>query len=233
MAKRLESRKEEPRRGNSHRRGEASVEVYRRLEAFDRGFLQEGGGFLAGVDEAGRGALAGPVVAAAVVLPAGSNLVGVNDSKRLTETQRETRFLEIVENSLSIGIGVGNPGLIDSRNILNATLAAMARAIGNLRMTPSLVLIDGRDAVECPFRVVPVIGGDGRSLAVAAASIVAKVTRDRLMRKLHRRYPVYNFIENKGYGTRQHLEAIARHGVIPEHRKSYRLKTVEKTLRLF
>ena len=190
-------------------------------------------GPLAGVDEAGRGALAGPVVAAAVVLPAGSNLLGVNDSKKLTEARRESLFSNIVETALTIGIGVGNPALIDSRNILNATLTAMARAIGNLRMAPSVVLIDGRDAVECPFPVVPVIGGDARSLSVAAASIVAKVTRDRLMRRLHRRYPLYNFIENKGYGTREHLEAIARHGVIPEHRKSYRLKTVEKTLRLF
>ena len=185
------------------------------------------------MDEAGRGALAGPVVAAAVVLPAGSNLLGVNDSKKLTEARRESLFSNIVETALTIGIGVGNPALIDSRNILNATLTAMARAIGNLRMAPSVVLIDGRDAVECPFPVVPVIGGDARSLSVAAASIVAKVTRDRLMRRLHRRYPLYNFIENKGYGTREHLEAIARHGVIPEHRKSYRLKTVEKTLRLF
>lgn len=192
-----------------------------------------GPGYLAGVDEAGRGALAGPVVAAAVVLPAGADLLGVNDSKKVSEAQREFLFAEIVKTALSIGIGVGNPDLIDSRNILNATLAAMARAIDNLRMAPSLVLVDGRDAVECPFPVVPVVGGDARSLSVAAASIVAKVTRDRVMRRLHRRYPLYNFLENKGYGTPEHLEAIARHGVIPEHRKSYRLKSVEKTLRLF
>ncbi len=185
------------------------------------------------MDEAGRGALAGPVVAAAVVLPAGSNLLGVNDLKRLAEPRREALFAEIAATALSIGIGVGNPRLIDSRNILNATLSAMARAIANLRVTPSVVLVDGRDSVECPFPVVPVVGGDGLSLSVAAASIVAKVTRDRVMRRLHRRYPLYNFIENKGYGTREHLEAIARHGVIAEHRKSYRLKTVEKTLRLF
>jgi len=233
LAKRLESRKSGPRERSSRRSGESPEDLLRRLDAFDRGYLRAGVGPLAGVDEAGRGALAGPVVAAAVVLPAGSNLLGVNDSKKLTEARRESLFSNIVETALTIGIGVGNPALIDSRNILNATLTAMARAIGNLRMAPSVVLIDGRDAVECPFPVVPVIGGDARSLSVAAASIVAKVTRDRLMRRLHRRYPLYNFIENKGYGTREHLEAIARHGVIPEHRKSYRLKTVEKTLRLF
>ena len=190
-------------------------------------------GYLAGVDEAGRGALAGPVVAAAVVLPWGSGLLGVDDSKRLTETQRETLFSRIVERAVSIGIGVGQPALIDSRNILNATLAAMARAVHNLRVRPPIILVDGRDGFECPQIVVPVVGADGRSLVVAAASIIAKVTRDRLMRRLHARYPVYNFLENKGYGTREHLDAINRYGVIPEHRKSYRLKTVEKTARLF
>ncbi len=207
--------------------------LYRRLCEFDRGFLPGGEGPLAGVDEAGRGALAGPVVAAAVVLPPESDLYGVNDSKRLTEAQREALFPRIVKSALAVGIGVGKPELIDSRNILNATLAMMARAIENLRMEPAVVLVDGRDRVESRFRIIPVIGGDRKSLAVAAASIVAKVTRDRLMRRLHGRYPVYNFLENKGYGTPEHLEAIERHGMIPEHRKSYRLKTIEKTLRLF
>jgi ribonuclease HII len=233
LAKRLESLKSGPPERSNRRSAESPEELLRRLEAFDRDHLRVGPGYLAGVDEAGRGALAGPVVAAAVVLPAGADLLGVNDSKKVSEAQREFLFAEIVKTALSIGIGVGNPDLIDSRNILNATLAAMARAIDNLRMAPSLVLVDGRDAVECPFPVVPVVGGDARSLSVAAASIVAKVTRDRVMRRLHRRYPLYNFLENKGYGTPEHLEAIARHGVIPEHRKSYRLKSVEKTLRLF
>jgi ribonuclease HII len=185
------------------------------------------------VDEAGRGALAGPVVAAAVVLRREADLAGVDDSKRLTEAQRESLFPRIVESAIAVGIGVGQPSLIDSRNILNATLAAMARAIMNLRMDPGVILVDGRDRVESRFRVIPVIGGDRKSLSVAAASIVAKVARDRLMKRLHGRYPVYNFLDNKGYGTREHLEAIVRHGVIPEHRKSYRLKSIEKTLRLF
>jgi ribonuclease HII len=118
-------------------------------------------------------------VAAAVVLPPESDLCGVNDSKRLTEAQRETLFPLIVKSALAIGIGVGRPQLIDSRNILNATLAMMARAIENLRMEPVVILVDGRDRVESRFRVIPVIGGDRKSLAVAAASIVAKVTTPR------------------------------------------------------
>ena len=233
MGKPHESRRREhPRRSRSGRQ-EALLDRYRSLETFDRGYSHGDTGFIAGVDEAGRGALAGPVVAAAVVLPWNTGLLGVDDSKRLTEAQRERLFREIVQTAVSIGIGIGQPVLIDSRNILNATLTAMARATGNLRVKPPIVLVDGRDRFECSQTVIPVVGGDSRSLAVAAASIIAKVTRDRLMRRLHARYPVYNFLENKGYGTREHLAAICRHGVIPEHRKSYRLKTVEKTARLF
>lgn len=209
------------------------MEAYLRLEAFDRGHLPSGEGYLAGVDEAGRGALAGPVVAAAVVLPADSWLLGVNDSKCLAEAQREGRFLEIVNSAVSIGIGVEKPAFIDRYNILNATLSAMARAVSRLTVAPAMVLVDGRDRFESRGIVLPVIGGDRRSLVVAAASIVAKVARDRLMKRLHRRYPGYNFIDNKGYGTAEHLDAIARLGLIPEHRKTYRLKTVEKTRPLF
>jgi ribonuclease HII len=232
LEKRHESKRRERRPRSRTGTEEALLDRYRCLEAFDRGYSGDEN-YLAGVDEAGRGALAGPVVAAAVVLPWDSGLVGVDDSKRLTEVQREAIFPLVVERAVSIGIGIGQPALIDSRNILNATLSAMARAIGNLRVKPPIILVDGRDRFECEQTVVPVIGADSRSLVVAAASIVAKVTRDRLMRRLHVRYPVYNFLENKGYGTREHLEAIGRHGVIPEHRKSYRLKTVEKTARLF
>ncbi len=188
---------------------------------------------LAGLDEAGRGALAGPVVAAAVILPPDSNLVGVDDSKRLSEKQRETVFSTIVEKALAVGIGIGHPTLIDDKNILNATLIAMARAAGNLKLEPSIILVDGRDRVDSTTQVIPIIGGDRQSLAIAAASIVAKVARDRMMRRLHDRYPVYNFLRNKGYGTREHIEAIERHGMIAAHRKSYRVKTVEKTPRLF
>jgi ribonuclease HII len=185
------------------------------------------------LDEAGRGALAGPVVAAAVILPWDSGLEGVNDSKLLTEKQRESLFPEIVSKALSVGIGVGHPALIDNRNILSATLDVMGRALRNLKLTPAVTLIDGRDRIESATTVISVIGGDRKSLSIAAASIVAKVSRDRLMRRLHKRFPAYNFFKNKGYGTREHLEAIGRHGMIAAHRKSYRIKTVEKTPRLF
>jgi ribonuclease HII len=203
------------------------------LEAFDEGFLGTGDEAIAGVDEAGRGALAGPVVAAAVILPRNTGLVGLNDSKKLNEDEREAFFSRIVDLALGIGVAVGQPSLIDRENILNATLITMARAVGNLRVRPDLVLIDGRDRIEGVTRAASIIGGDGKSLAIAAASVIAKVTRDRLMRRLHRKHPEYNFFSNKGYGTREHVEAIHRHGFIPEHRRSYHLKAFDKNLDLF
>jgi ribonuclease HII len=186
----------------------------------------------------GRGALAGPVVAAAVVLPPDSKLLGVNDSKTVEEEQREALFETIVAQAVAVGIGLSHAAVIDRINVLNASLAAMTRAVGNLGIVPKMVLVDGRDAIESPLidgrpPVVPVIGGDSKSLAIAAASIVAKVTRDRLMRKLHQRHPEYNFLSNKGYGTKEHIEAISRHGALPEHRKSYRLNWLEKEPSLF
>lgn len=234
MGKRLESqRRKPPARQNSGLSRKKSLETYDRLETFDEKRRPGGKRHLAGLDEAGRGALAGPVVAAAVILPPDSNLVGVDDSKRLSEKQRETIFSTIVEKALAVGIGIGHPTLIDDKNILNATLIAMARAAGNLKLEPSILLVDGRDRVDSTTHVIPIVGGDRQSLAIAAASIVAKVARDRMMRRLHDKYPVYNFFKNKGYGTREHIEAIERHGMIAAHRKSYRVKTVEKTPRLF
>ncbi len=233
MGKLLESQRRKPARRNSGLVRQKSLDTYNRLETFDRTYQPGGNRHLAGVDEVGRGALAGPVVAAAVILPPDSGLVGVDDSKRLTEKQRETVFSVIVGKALAVGIGIGHPTLIDDRNILNATLIAMARAAGNLKLEPSIILVDGRDRIESTTHVVPIIGGDRKSLAIAAASIVAKVARDRMMRRLHERHPVYNFLSNKGYGTREHLEAIGRYGMIAEHRKSYRVKTVENSPRLF
>jgi ribonuclease HII len=172
-------------------------------------------------------------VAAAVVLPRDSELLGVDDSKKVAEDERERLFDDIAAKSLAIGIAFSHPDLIDRRNILNATLMAMARAACNLRVEPDVVLIDGRDRIELPWRVIAVKKGDGLSLSIAAASIVAKVARDRLMRKLHRKHPTYNFLNNKGYGTKDHLEAIERHGLLVEHRRSYLSKTVENLPSLF
>ena len=207
--------------------------TYRKLEAFDGVFLCDGSQTLVGIDEAGRGALAGPVVAAAVVLPRNSELVGVNDSKLLSAANRERLFRQIVDTAESIGIGMSQPGTIDRENILNATLIAMGKAYRNLRRDADIVLLDGRDGIELATRVVTVVRGDGKSLSVAAASIVAKVARDRVMNRLHRRHPEYNFMSNKGYGTKEHLDAIIKYGAATVHRKSYHLKAVEELPSLF
>ena len=211
--------------GDKLRRKYAKLEAYDVLHGVEQG--------LVGVDEAGRGALAGPVVAAAVVLPRGSELLGVDDSKKLTEEQREAVFPVIVEKALAVGISYSHPITIELNNILNASLMAMAAAVGNLRMDIGLILLDGRDKIDIPQHVIPVIGGDGKSLSIAAASVVAKVARDRLMRKLHKVYPLYNFNSNKGYGTKEHIVAIQRHGVSSVHRKSYCASAVDNTPSLF
>jgi ribonuclease HII len=183
---------------------------------------------LVGTDEAGRGALAGPVVAAAVILPRDSELVGVDDSKKLGEEEREALFGLIAERAVSIGVGLSHPRDIDLRNVLNASLEAMAQAVRNLRTPADVILVDGRDRLDIAGRVVPVVGGDGLSLSIAAASVVAKVARDRIMRRLHKLHPAYNFIRNKGYGTKDHLDAIASHGMAPVHRRTYCAAAVAK-----
>lgn len=175
---------------------------------------------LAGVDEAGRGPLAGPVVAAAVVLGA-TVPVGLADSKRLSAAARERLFAALETSATAIGVGLADVAEIDSLNILAATLLAMQRAVAALGLTPGQVLIDGNRCplLDCPARAV--VGGDGSVPAISAASIVAKVTRDRLMDALDRRYPAYGFARHKGYPTRAHLAALARHGVSAAHRLSF------------
>lgn len=173
-----------------------------------------------GVDEAGRGPLAGPVVAAALILPAGRILPGINDSKQLSEEEREDLFEELAAVA-DFGLGIAGPSEIDTINILQATLKAMAEAVGNLRQSPGLIIAD---AVTIPGLSHPqkaVIRGDALCASVAAASIVAKVTRDRLMRRYHHLYPQYGFAHNKGYGTAEHLEALERFGPCPIHRRSF------------
>jgi ribonuclease HII len=237
LAKRLESRRTSgPARERASRKGggaasraRASLDTYRRLAAFDS--LAAGSGdrvrVIAGVDEAGRGALAGPVVAAAVILPPDPGIIGVDDSKRLPERRREELFDEIVTAANAVAISFGHPPLIDERNILQATLMTMHRAVSRLGVRPDLVLVDGRDVIHWDGPVMAIVKGDATSLAIAAASVVAKVARDRMMRKLHRRFPHYNFVRNKGYGSREHLEAILEHGTAPPHRRTFRPKVVE------
>lgn len=177
-------------------------------------------GIVAGVDEAGRGPAAGPVVAAAVVLDPARAPDGLDDSKKLSATKR-ARLFEALHASAAIGVGVAEPEEIDRANILWATMAAMARAVANLPVAPTLALIDGNRTPDlgCPARAV--VGGDAASVSIAAASIVAKVTRDRLMAEAHERWPVYGFAGHAGYPTAAHRAALLDHGPCPIHRRSF------------
>jgi ribonuclease HII len=188
------------------------------LEAIE---LELNGGPIAGVDEAGRGPLAGPVVAAAVVLDPAFISDGIADSKALDAKSRQSVYQAIVATA-QVGIGVAGVDRIDSDNILNASLWAMAQAVARLDCRPRLVLVDGNKVpnVECSTRAI--VQGDAKCLSIAAASIVAKVVRDAMMAELARDYPHYGFDRHKGYGTREHHEAIAKHGVTPHHRRSFR-----------
>ncbi len=179
---------------------------------------------IAGVDEAGRGPLAGPVVAAAVMLPSDFTLEGLTDSKQLSPSRREALYDCIQKEAIAIGIGMASPEEIDRLNILQAALLAMRRALEELSHTPDFILVDGLYTV--PHISQPqqaLVKGDLRSPSVAAASILAKVTRDRLMQQLHREYPQYGWDQNKGYPTRTHYEALSRFGPTPYHRRSFRL----------
>ncbi len=177
---------------------------------------------IAGVDEAGRGPLAGPVVAAAVILPEGVVLDGVRDSKEMTESARESAFPLIHEKALSVSVGVVSADDIDRTNILKASLEAMKRAILSLDPRPEFCLVDGIHPVPVPIPYRCLKKGDRRSHSISAASIVAKVYRDRIMCSFHEKFPVYGFSENKGYGTAQHLAAIREHGACAIHRTTFR-----------
>ena len=177
---------------------------------------------IAGVDEAGRGPLAGPVVAGAVILSEGISLQGVRDSKEMTEKAREEAFSLISERAKAIGVGVVSPGYIDRFNILKAALEAMKQAVLSLHAAPDFLLVDGTHPVPLSVPHKCLIGGDRISLSISAASVVAKVYRDRIMRSYDALYPRYGFRENKGYGTARHLEAIRVHGPCPVHRLTFR-----------
>ena len=175
---------------------------------------------IAGVDEVGRGPLVGPVVTAAVILPPDFYDERINDSKKLSEKKRELLYSVIYENAISIGIGISSNEVIDEINILEATKKAMKEAINNLTVKPEHVLID---AVKLDIDIpsTSIIKGDAKSQSIAAASIIAKVTRDRMMVELDKKHPEYDFKNNKGYGTKKHIEAIYKYGVLPEHRKTF------------
>lgn len=193
-----------------------------RLYAFDIGEA-EGGRRLVGIDEAGRGPLAGPVVAAAVVLDLRSPVAGVNDSKKCSIRKRERLFAAITDHAVAWATGSASPEEIDRVNILQATFLAMSRAVQSLHLPWDLALVDGNRTIpHLPFDCQKaVVGGDARSASIAAASICAKVTRDRLMNDYHGRYPQYRFNEHKGYGTAWHRECIRNRGICAVHRKSF------------
>ncbi len=176
---------------------------------------------IAGLDEAGRGPLAGPVVASAVVLPTRCHLLGCDDSKQLSESERERLYHVIIKRAVGIGIGSATEQEIDRLNILEATRLAMHRAVAGLSPQPDCLLIDAISLLGCAIPIRSIIKGDALCLSVAAASIVAKVTRDRLMAEYHRLYPHYNFLSHKGYSTEEHLQQLAAHGPCPIHRRTF------------
>ncbi|MBN1827621.1 MAG: ribonuclease HII [Deltaproteobacteria bacterium] len=179
---------------------------------------------IAGIDEAGRGPLAGPVVAAAVILPDDYGNVDIRDSKALTARKRELLYRLIMTEARSVGIGIVESVVIDRINILQAALKAMKRAVNGLKEAPDYLLIDGRDTIDLEIPQRAVIRGDQQSISIAAASIVAKVCRDHLMERYHLQYSQYNFARNKGYPTKEHREAIHRHGFCKIHRRSFLCK---------
>ena len=178
-------------------------------------------GPIAGIDEVGRGPLAGPVVAAAVIFERGRIPKGIDDSKQMTAEAREEMYVRIVETAVAFGIGEASVEEIDLVNIRQATHLAMARAVRAMAVAPMFALVDGNDAPALPCPCDTLIDGDARSVSIAAASIIAKVTRDRMMRALHDEHPGYGWITNMGYGTEEHLRGLDRHGVCVHHRRSF------------
>ena len=187
---------------------------------YERELSEKGVTLIAGVDEVGRGPLVGPVVAACVILPQDFSLDGLTDSKKLSEKKREMFFTEISKQALGIGVGIISPERIDEINIYEATKEAMKEAISNCNLKPEHVLIDAMP-LELDIPTTSIIKGDLKSITISAASVIAKVTRDRMMTSLDQEYPMYDFIHNKGYPTKKHLMAISQYGIIKEHRRSY------------
>lgn len=200
----------------------------KKLSKYEEDCFNRGIELVAGIDEAGRGPLAGPVVAAAVILPKHALIEGVNDSKKISEKKREKLYDDIINAAIAWGVGIVDNNVIDEINILNATRMAMHNAIEALKVKPEYILIDAEKKVDTngiPF--MPIIKGDALSISIAAASIVAKVTRDRMMREYDEIFPMYGFEKHKGYGTKMHTEAIKEHGMCMIHRKSF-LKNIIK-----
>ena len=190
-------------------------------QTLQQSFVWGDPGLVAGVDEAGRGPLAGPVVAAAVILDETQPIIGLNDSKKLSAARRDRLYDEIRARALCCSVAMASVEEIDRLNILQATMLAMRRAVDGLRLKPRLVLVDGNRLPVLDVRAEAIVQGDAKVQAISAASILAKVTRDRGLDELHERYPHYGFDQHKGYGTAHHLEALRRWGPCPAHRRSF------------
>lgn len=195
---------------------------------FEHKAHEEGFAVVCGIDEAGRGPLAGPVYAAAVILPDGLEDMGINDSKKMSEKKREALFDIIIENATAYGIGFATETEIDEINILNATFLAMRRAVEAMGVKPDLVLVDGNRKPNTGYEEITLVKGDAKSISISAASILAKVSRDRYMKDLAERHPEYKFEQHKGYGTKLHYEMIEQYGILPDHRRSFLKKILEK-----
>lgn len=187
---------------------------------YEKELMKNGIKLIGGVDEVGRGPLVGPVVAACVILPDKFELDGLTDSKKLSEKKREILYDKIIKQALSIGIGIIDEKKIDEVNIYEATKLAMKKAIANCDLKPEHILIDAMP-LELDIPTTSIIKGDLKSITISAASVIAKVTRDRMLIELDKKYPMYDFKNNKGYPTKKHLDAIDKYGIIEEHRKSY------------
>lgn len=198
---------------------EAEIKRIELMKEFDREYKIYG--TICGIDEAGRGPLCGPVVAAAVILPDEYNILYINDSKKLSETKREEVYKEIDKYAVAYGVGIVSPERIDEINILQATYEAMRTAIHKLSVTPDILLNDAVTIPMVDIKQVPILKGDAKSQSIAAASIVAKVTRDHLMEEYDKLYPEYGFAKHKGYGTAAHIKAIKEYGPCPIHRRTF------------
>ena len=200
-----------------------------RLKQTDKQFFDMGINYLCGIDEAGRGPLAGPVVVASVIMPKDSKIEGVNDSKKVSEKKREKLYDIILEEAISYGIGIIDQEEIDEINILQSTKKGLTMALKEMKQKPDAILVDaltGIDTLGIPYKSM--VKGDANSYSIAAASIIAKVTRDRIMREWDKVYPEYGFAGHKGYGTAKHIEAIKEFGLCPLHRRSFVKKILEK-----
>lgn len=198
---------------------EKERERIEKLKVYEKEY--ENLGYVCGIDEAGRGPLAGPVVAGAVILPEDCNILYINDSKKLSQKKREELYDVILEKAVAYGIGMVSPARIDEINILQATYEAMRQAIENLSVVPDILLNDAVTIPQVSFRQVPIIKGDAKSISIGAASIIAKVTRDRLMVEYDKIMPEYGFASNKGYGSKMHIAALQTYGPSPIHRRSF------------